>query len=182
MARNPRGAHVGSGGKAVNEFIGECRREWKRLGVPRSAADEMAAELAADLHEGAHDEVLGSDAADPRAFARAWATERGLARGRRPVRLLAVLVMLALVPTIVGAVLTIDATRSDSPPFPLVQVPPAFIRIAAAPPTSTGKRTIVQAGAAEDDDGSLGVVLLIGGLALLVPATLLWSARVALNR
>jgi hypothetical protein len=33
----------------VSEFIEECRREWKRLGVPDAAANEMAADLTADL-------------------------------------------------------------------------------------------------------------------------------------
>jgi hypothetical protein len=62
-------------------FIEECRYEWKRLGVPNSMADEMAAELEADLAEAEVDgvsaaEILGES--DPRRFAATWATERGL--------------------------------------------------------------------------------------------------------
>ena len=54
-------------------FIEECRYEWKRLGVPDSMADEMAAELESDLAEAEADgvsaaEVLGEAirAASPR--------------------------------------------------------------------------------------------------------------------
>ena len=35
----------------MNEFVEECRREWNRLGVPDPVANEMAAELEADLEE-----------------------------------------------------------------------------------------------------------------------------------
>lgn len=67
----------------MSEFIAECRREWRRLGVPEPAANEMAADLAADLKEAEQEgvsaeEVLGSGAFDPRAFAASWAGERGL--------------------------------------------------------------------------------------------------------
>jgi hypothetical protein len=69
----------------VSQFVEECRREWKRLRVPRTIADEMANDLAADLEEAEADgasaeDVLGSGASDPRAFAAAWASERGIAR------------------------------------------------------------------------------------------------------
>jgi len=62
-------------------FIEECRYEWKRLGVPDSMAEEMAAELEADLAEAQADgisaaEMLGES--DPRRFAASWARERGL--------------------------------------------------------------------------------------------------------
>ncbi len=62
-------------------FIEECRYEWRRLGVPDSMAEEMAAELEADLAEAQADgvsaaEMLGES--DPRRFAANWASERGL--------------------------------------------------------------------------------------------------------
>jgi hypothetical protein len=71
----------------VSEFVEECRREWKRLRVPSTIADEMADDLTADLQEAEADgasaeEVLGSGASDPRAFAAAWASERGIVRNR----------------------------------------------------------------------------------------------------
>jgi hypothetical protein len=74
----------------MNEFVEECRREWKRLGVPDPVANEMAADLEADLAEAAADgvspeAVLGTAAFDPRSFAASWAAERGLVRAA-PVR------------------------------------------------------------------------------------------------
>jgi hypothetical protein len=50
---------------SVNDFVEECRREWRRLRVPDRVANEMAADLKADLDEaeaeGASPEaVLGS--------------------------------------------------------------------------------------------------------------------------
>src|SRR5213593_2957890 len=86
-ARCPR-CRIGShrtGGSPVNDFVEECRREWRRLRVPESAANEMAVELAADLREAQADgvspeEVLGSGAFDARSFAADWAAERGVSR------------------------------------------------------------------------------------------------------
>lgn len=72
----------------MSEFVEECRREWRRLSVPDAIANEMAADLEADLKEAeaegaSAEEVLGSGAFDPRAFAAAWAAERGV--GQQPV-------------------------------------------------------------------------------------------------
>lgn len=65
------------------EFIEECRREWKRLGVPDPIANEMAADLTADIEEaeaegGSAEDVLGTSLFDPRRFAAAWAGARGV--------------------------------------------------------------------------------------------------------
>lgn len=67
----------------MNEFIDECRREWKRLGVPDEYANEMAADLELDLHEAQADglttvEVFGPAALDPRSFADDWASAQGV--------------------------------------------------------------------------------------------------------
>jgi hypothetical protein len=67
----------------VNEFIEECRREWRRLGVPDPIANEMAADLTADIEEaeaegGSAEDVLGNSLFDPRRFAAAWAGARGV--------------------------------------------------------------------------------------------------------
>ena len=88
-------------------FVSECRQEWRRLGVGDAVANEMAAELAADLEEAAAEgisapEVLGQAAFDPPAFASAWATERGVTRPHptrsrllpRPTKLVAVVALL----------------------------------------------------------------------------------------
>lgn len=65
------------------EFIEECRREWRRLGVPDPIANEMAADLTADIEEaqaegGSAEDVLGESFFDPRRFAAAWAGARGV--------------------------------------------------------------------------------------------------------
>jgi hypothetical protein len=67
----------------VSEFIEECRREWRRLGVPDPIANEMAADLAADIEEaesegGSAEDVHGTSAFDPRRFAGSWAMARGV--------------------------------------------------------------------------------------------------------
>ncbi len=67
----------------MSEFVEECRREWRRLGVPDPVANEMAADLSADLEEaeaegGSPEDVLGNSAFDPRRFASAWAVARGV--------------------------------------------------------------------------------------------------------
>jgi len=67
----------------VSEFVEECRREWRRLGVSDPVANEMAADLNADLEEaeaegGSLEDVLGNSAFDPRRFAASWAVARGV--------------------------------------------------------------------------------------------------------
>jgi len=67
----------------VSDFVEECRREWRRLGVPDPVANEMAADLTVDLEEaeaegGSPEDVLGNSAFDPRRFAAAWAAARGV--------------------------------------------------------------------------------------------------------
>lgn len=67
----------------MNAFVKKCRREWKRLRVPEATANEMAAELEADLKEAeaegaSPEDVLGTAVFDARAFARSWAAERGV--------------------------------------------------------------------------------------------------------
>jgi hypothetical protein len=86
----------------MNDFVEQCRREWRRLGVSDPVAEEMATELASDLSEaeaeGSAQEFLGRSALDPPSFAAAWAAERGIipkqepsqtTTRRRPVFLLA---------------------------------------------------------------------------------------------
>jgi hypothetical protein len=91
----------------MTDFVEQCRLEWRRLGVPDSLAEEMAADLAADLGEAeaeghSAEEFLGSD---PRSFAASWAAERGIvpappSRGnarRRPLVLVAFTALAAIV-------------------------------------------------------------------------------------
>ena len=65
------------------EFVEECRREWRRLGVPDPIANEMAADLTADIEEaeaegGSAEDVLGNSIFDAQRFAAAWASARGV--------------------------------------------------------------------------------------------------------
>lgn len=67
----------------MSDFVEQCRREWRRLGVPDSLAEEMATELASDLGEAEAEgvsaqEFLGRSAFDPGSFAATWAAERGI--------------------------------------------------------------------------------------------------------
>jgi hypothetical protein len=67
----------------MNPFVDECRREWKRLGVPDPVANEMAADLEVDLAEAeaegtSAEDVLGVEAFDAPSFARSWAESRGV--------------------------------------------------------------------------------------------------------
>lgn len=72
------------------EFVEECRREWKRLGVPDPIANEMALDITADIEEaeadgGSAEDVLGNSLFDPRRFAAAWASARGVTGAPVPV-------------------------------------------------------------------------------------------------
>lgn len=65
------------------EFVEECRREWRRLGVPDAIANEMAHDLTADIEEaeaegGSAEDVLGNSLFEPRRFAASWANARGV--------------------------------------------------------------------------------------------------------
>jgi hypothetical protein len=67
----------------MSDFVEQCRREWRRLGVPDPLAEEMATELASDLSEAEAEgvsaqEFLGRSAFDPPSFAATWAAERGI--------------------------------------------------------------------------------------------------------
>ena len=180
----------------MNDFVNECRREWKRLGVSRKAADEMAAELAADLAEAeSTDDLLGGHASDPRSLARAWAVERGVVRrdGRRLgwVAAATILVLLA----IAGAVLlVVDETPSSSvqrtvaiaPASPSAQSQRVWFglpaRVVAEPVTHTVNAPplfrLEPVSSSGTDTGTIGLILLVAGLA---PLLLLMSRRVALH-
>jgi hypothetical protein len=126
-------------------FVDECRHEWKRLGVPDAVANEMAAELAADLSEAdaegaSAEDVLGRAVFDPRAFAASWAEERGLI-GREPVSprrsfpiLLVVVIAVFLAVTAVGVAILVGGGRvattsvrvAVGPNFPGPRIRPAL--------------------------------------------------------
>jgi hypothetical protein len=108
----------------MSDFVEQCRREWKRLGVPDPLAEEMATDLVTDLKEAEADgvsaeELLGSSAFDPRSFAASWAAERGIvptppSRGasrRRPLVLVA-FTAVAAIALIVSALLLLTGQPS----------------------------------------------------------------------
>lgn len=126
----------------MSEFVEQCRREWRRLGVADPLAAEMAADLTSDLDEAEAEGVsaadyLGASASDPRSFAASWASERGIIPtppgmgqgSRRPPALVA-FTALAAITVIVAALLlatgepkvALTTTRTTPPHLP---VPPA---------------------------------------------------------
>jgi hypothetical protein len=177
----------------VNEFVEQCRREWKRLHVPDPVANEMAAELEADLEEAQAEgvspgDLLGGGATDARSFAAAWAAERGVASPRERVGnralLLAALVIFAAI-AITGAVLVTVASPSTSRAQVAVRPMPDLAArrvLEPAPPAgvwveSNGIVTVVTPSGVvlrrdsgdSGDTRTIGLVLLIVGLAGIVP-------------
>jgi hypothetical protein len=184
----------------VNQFIEECRREWKRLRVPDPVANEMAADLAADLteaeSEGASpEEVIGSGAFDPRSFAASWAAARGVIPprpvsdgiSRRPA-VLATVVAFAVI-AVVGAALLILARPSGATQVRLAApFPPAVVRVRPAQlgPAYPLPRPLLRVGPARvfafpaDDVGHaelrpIGSILVITGILGMIIAVLYWT-------
>jgi hypothetical protein len=165
---------------SVNDFVEECRREWRRLRVPNRIANEMAADLKADLDEaeaeGASPEaVLGSEAFDPRSFAASWAAERGVVgppplarveRLPRRSRLLAGIGVSALVALIGVVLVSVRAGVSVA----VAQARPAF----RFPPSPVGvpQGSVVHAHAAFP---TIGLLLLLVGVAGAILALVYWS-------
>lgn len=166
----------------MNHFIEECRREWRRMRVPKPVADDMAAELENDLTEAAAEgvtaeELLGA----PRAFAATWAAARGIRR-RRPVFLIAAIAaLLALALSGAGLALFGGASRTVRAAGPrtlLVRPAPApdptAVRIWVSGPRSVESMTT------EHHTRLIGVVLLIVGLSGTTILSLLPRPRPAL--
>ena len=104
----------------MSQFVEECRQEWRRLGVPDPIANEMAADLTADLEEaeaegGSPEDVLGNSAFDPRRFAASWAAARGVTAApslegpsrRRPPLLVAIAALMAVLTIGAGGALLV---------------------------------------------------------------------------
>ncbi len=127
----------------MTAYVEECRREWRRLGVPDILAEDMATELEADLAEAEADgistaEMLGER--DPRRFAATWANERGIVaeppRRKRSRKRVWVLLGVGLV--LLGFVLGIadvaffakPSVRTSGPPPERVRgTPPIPVRV-----------------------------------------------------
>ncbi len=161
----------------MTDFVEECRREWRRLRVPDPIANEMAADLQADLDEAAAEgasaeAVLGAAAFDARSFAASWAAERGFVEPQpaaahvdpspRRSPLLAGIAA-SVVVAIVGLALVSVRTGvsvAQARPFPNPPVPPdrpfAFHEAGIAHP-------------------EIGAILLLFGIAGVVLSLVYWS-------
>lgn len=162
----------------MSDFVQQCRGEWKRLGVPDPVANEMAADLAADLAEAQREgvsaeEVLGTSAFDPRSFATSWAAERGIipsaphhkSASRKPV-ILAALATLTVI-GLIGAALIALRVHSES-----VAMAPQP-RVPLAPPAPP--RGLVLHGGPLAADALAWILLLTVGIIAVIVAVWLWS-------
>jgi hypothetical protein len=169
----------------VSDFVEQCRREWKRLGVPDPPAEEMAADLASDLRDAeaegiSAEEFLGSSVFDPRTFAASWAAERGIIpvppnggnRRRRPLVLVA-FTALAAIALIVALLLLltgqprVSVVTSGTPRPHLSSPPPASI----GPPVPS--RVVLHTSASVPVEW----ILLLFAIVALGFAAWLWSSR-----
>jgi hypothetical protein len=171
----------------MSDFVEQCRREWTRLRVPDPVANEMAADLAADLKEAeaegvSAEEVLGRGAFDPRSFAASWAVERGVippvphrkSASRKPP-ILAAFATLAVIGLIVAAFIALPG-RSRS-----VAMAPTLphLRVPLAPPAPSGPFVLHGRPFAVDALAWILLVLLV--ILGLIVAGWLWSRWVRLR-
>ena len=190
----------------MNDFVEQCRREWKRLGVPDSVAEEMATELTADLNEAEADgvsarELLGNAATDPRSFATSWADERAViplagSTPRLPGRTLVLATIAALtIITAVGAGLVLLASPQASAPHSASNVllpgTERAVIVAVAPRRpppdgsgrvwikSDGRVTVTPIGSSGVEIHTVGSILLTVGIVGVIASLLLllWSSR-----
>jgi hypothetical protein len=185
----------------VSEFVEECRREWRRLGVPDPVANEMAADLTADLEEaaaegGSPEDVLGNSAFDPRRFAASWAGARGVtsppfAEGqslRRPTVAIALTALLGALAIGAGLILLIGfhsrsiafvARRIVAAPGQIRLFAPGRNQIQLPPPLRPFVGTQI---AGVDVHPLAWVLLIVGVVGLGVLAILYWSPWSGLRR
>jgi hypothetical protein len=139
----------------VIEFIEECRREWNRLGVPDPIANEMAADLTADIEEaeaegGSAEDVLGDSVFDPRRFAAAWAGARGVTAPPPPV------------PVVPSAVPGRERPRWYRQALALALAVVAFLTVLVAAGLLVGRRSAAVAASVSRISGVPGSSRLIG--------------------
>jgi hypothetical protein len=164
----------------MRDFVEQCRREWKRLGVPDPLAEEMAADLASDLREAeaegvSAEDLLGEVASDPRTFAASWAGERGIipeqhgqGHARRKPALLVAFTAVAAIALIVAALLL----ATGEPKVSLRTSRAGHLHASpAGPSVSAGVVHQVQASAAAPVEW----ILLLLAIAALGFAVWLWS-------
>jgi hypothetical protein len=172
----------------MSSFVDECRKEWSRLGVPEAEANEMAADLEADLAEAkaegvSPEEVLGNGYFDPRSFAASWAASRGFVRPTRPARgtvqvrtlVLALSAMVAAAFVALGLALlfgtpTLNRSVSAATPFaPHLHRPLPSLFV-----TPSGRHPVVFGPVVPPSLHPAGLVLLLVGLAGLGAVLWIW--------
>jgi hypothetical protein len=179
----------------MRTFVQECRREWKRLGVPDAIADEMATDLAADLADAEADgvtpeELLGGGASDPRSFAATWAAERGVAhglqagvRGRLPSPRMVGATAAFVIVAIVGAVLAIVGAPTDRTASFGVPSPSGDVAVwVGSPDVNATDRImlrvpspVVGLNGSRGELRQAGWLVLVAGIGGTVLSTLFWS-------
>ncbi len=184
----------------MNEFVDECRREWRRLRVPDPVANEMAADLEADLREAeaegaTAEDVLGDAAFDPRTFAASWAAERGVipppvaapasplsttpVRRRRLLLLAAALAVLVVCAGLVAVVSQTGFVGSRSAAGAAVGGPPGVPFVPLPVPLPRGGPGMIFAVAGPGAPGTvlhaLGAILLIVGIGAVGLVLLIWA-------
>jgi hypothetical protein len=146
----------------------------------------MAAELVADLAEGASPEdVLGNDATDPRAFAAAWAAERDViprrrSRAQRVVLGAALVLALAAIAGVVllaGAPSDGTSVRFEHPIASGQQQvwvgPPARLISVPTPSIEMPRLAVLTKGDSGNVERAVGLALSIAGLGGLLAVTLI---------
>ncbi len=165
----------------MSRFVDQCRNEWGRLGVPDAEANEMAADLEADLAEAqaegaSPEDVLGNGYFDAKSFAASWATARGVVRlpthDRTTIRVRSLLfglsALIGVVITVVGALILVGP-HFDSSAIAIAHTAPRFNR----PPIAINPHRFFFGGPGSAID-PLGWVLLLAGLNGLVVILFLW--------
>jgi hypothetical protein len=169
----------------MSRFVDDCRKEWGRLGVPEAEANEMAADLEADLTEAQADgaspeNVLGNGYFDAKSFAASWALARGVVTmtprgGHSTISVRSLVLSLgALVGAVVAGIGFLILVRPGSSAQAIAAAPlkPRFIR--PAPSILVNPHRFLFAGPGTAID-TLGWALLIAGLIGL--AVMLWIWR-----
>jgi hypothetical protein len=179
----------------MSGFVDECRKEWKRLGVPEAVSNEMAADLSSDLAEAeaegaSPEEVLGNGIFDARSFAAAWATARGVARRDRQSRMegggrrWAVVGGVVLSCVIAAAGLLVIGPGRQGMVAAALAHKPFFVGPFAGPrgvvigPGGPGRLFFLHGGASD----ILGLILLLIGFLGLCATLWLWKPWIALRR
>ncbi len=173
----------------MTRFVDECQKEWGRLGVPTAEANEMAADLEADLAEAQADgaspeQVLGNGYFDPRSFAASWALARGFVRPDPRARdsitirvrslVLGVCALVGVVLAVIGLLIVVGSGFSRQGVAVAVRqgfIGPGPPQVSVLPPNSRNFFFPAIRGGAIDP---LGWVLLGVGLVFIVVTLLIW--------